>query len=144
VGNNTVFLPGAGDWRAETVNLTSFVGNNVLVKFKATSAFGNDLYVDDINLQYLTGIAQPTSVASADVYPNPSNGMVNVNLNFTASQYVVINVYNSLGEVVASKEIGTTNGGLYPLNLSQLASGNYVVQVLSDKSSTLRKITLSK
>jgi hypothetical protein len=145
VGNNTVFLPAvSADWRAETVDLTSFTGNNVLVKFKATSAFGNDLYVDDINLQYLTGIAQPAASASVDVYPNPSNGTVNVNLNLTASQYVMINVYNSLGEVVASKEVGTTSGGLYPFNLSQLASGNYVVQVLTGKISTLTKITLNK
>lgn len=144
VGNNTVFVPGAADWRAETVDLTSFTGHDVLVKFKATSDFGNDLYIDDINLQYVTGIAQPAVSASVDVYPNPTNGLVNVNLNLSASQYVKINVYNSLGEVVASKEVGASNGGLYPLNLSQLTSGNYVVQVLTEKSSTLRKITLTK
>lgn len=141
----TVFLPGAADWRAETVDLSSFTGNgSVLISFKATSNYGNDLYIDDINLQYLTGIAQPAASASVDVYPNPSNGIVNVNLSLAASQYVKINVYNSFGEIVSSKEIGTSNGGLYPLDLSQLATGNYVVQVLTDKSSTLRKIALTK
>ena len=139
------FVPTATQWRAESVNLDPYRGNNnVLIKFKAVSAYGNNLYIDDINLQYLTGINQPSSSSSVDVYPNPSNGVVNVNLNLNASQNVVINVYNSLGEIVSVKEIGSTNGGLYPLNLSGLASGNYTVQVLNGKNSTLHKITLNK
>jgi hypothetical protein len=139
------FVPTTTQWRAESVDLDAYRGNNnVLVKFRAVSAYGNNLYVDDINLQYLTGIIEPTASASVDIYPNPASDVVNVNLNLNSAQYVLINVYNTLGEVVATKEIGTTSGGLYQLNLSELPSGNYVVQVLSDKNSTIRKVTLSK
>jgi hypothetical protein len=141
----TLFTPTAADWRAESVNLDSYIGSNdVLIKFKGTSNAGNVLCVDDINLQFVTGVEKFSSLWSVDVYPNPSNGILNVNLNLGSSQHVLINVYDLLGEVVATKEIVNTSGGIYPLNLSGMAEGTYVVQVLTDKSSTARKITLNK
>jgi len=41
---------GSGDWRTETISLNSFVGNNIVVKFETTNRWGNDLYLDDINI----------------------------------------------------------------------------------------------
>lgn len=143
--NSGLWVPTAADWRADTVNLDSYAGNgNVLIKFKAISANGNNLYLDDVNLQFVTGINQPDISNEVDVYPNPSDGIINLNLDFDGTHNVTVNVYNSLGELVAAKDIGSTSGGLYTMNLSTLASGNYVVQVLSEKGSTLRKITINK
>ena len=50
------FVPTATQWRTETVNLTPYVGNSkVIVSFKNLSGYGNNLYVDNINL---TGVQQ--------------------------------------------------------------------------------------
>ncbi|MFY7668401.1 MAG: PKD domain-containing protein, partial [Crocinitomicaceae bacterium] len=52
----TAFVPTAAQWRTETVNLTPYVGNSkVIVSFKNLSGYGNNLYVDNINL---TGVQQ--------------------------------------------------------------------------------------
>jgi PKD repeat protein len=58
---STEFTPSvAGDWRTETVVLNSFVGNNIVVKFEGTDRWGNDLYIDDINITGAT-TAQPVA-----------------------------------------------------------------------------------
>jgi PKD repeat protein len=45
------FVPTATQWRTETINLTPYVGNSkVIVSFKNLSGYGNNLYVDNINL----------------------------------------------------------------------------------------------
>ncbi|HLG35886.1 MAG TPA: choice-of-anchor J domain-containing protein [Bacteroidia bacterium] len=143
--SSTLWVPTSADWRSDTVNLDSYAGNgNVLIKFRATSNAGNNLYLDDVNLQFVTGITQPEVSTEVDVYPNPSGGNINVNLDFDGSRNVIVSVYNSLGDVVAKKEIGSTSGGLYTMNLSALASGNYVVQVLTEQGIIQRKITINK
>jgi hypothetical protein len=140
-----LWAPTASDWRSDTVTLDSYAGNNdVQIKFKVTSNAGNNLYLDDVNLQFVTGITQQDLSAGVDVYPNPSSGMVNVNIDSDDMRNVQISIYNSLGEMVTRKEIGNTGRGLYPLNLSELGAGNYVVQVMTDKGSIIRKITLNK
>jgi PKD repeat protein len=54
----TQFTPTAAQWRQETVDLTSYVGqSNVIIAFKNMAAYGNRLFIDNINL---TGTAVPT------------------------------------------------------------------------------------
>lgn len=61
--STTAFIPGQADWRLETINLTSFaLSNNVLIKFKVTSDFENNLYIDDINI---TGTSTNAGVSIA-------------------------------------------------------------------------------
>lgn len=140
-----LWVPTAADWRSDTVTLDSYLGNSkVLIKFKATSNAGNNLYIDDVNLQFVTGVSQTNVSKEIEVYPNPSEGIINLNFDFKDLHNVIVNVYNSLGELVATKDIGSTSGGLYSMNLSAIASGNYVVQVLTENGSTMRKITINK
>ncbi|MFM7668291.1 MAG: PKD domain-containing protein, partial [Bacteroidota bacterium] len=54
----TQFTPTSAQWRQETVDLTSYVGqSNVIIAFKNMAAYGNRLFIDNINL---TGTAVPT------------------------------------------------------------------------------------
>jgi PKD repeat protein len=54
----TIFLPTATQWRTETVDLTTYIGQNgVILAFRNIAGYGNALYVDNINI---TGVAAPT------------------------------------------------------------------------------------
>ncbi|MBI2259466.1 MAG: PKD domain-containing protein [Flavobacteriia bacterium] len=55
------FVPTSGQWRNESVDLTSFVGNNsVIVVFRNIAGYGNLLYVDNINI---SGMASPPTAS---------------------------------------------------------------------------------
>ena len=55
------FTPTAAQWRNDTVNLNTFIGNpNVIVSFKNIAGFANRLYIDNINL-FGTSTLLPTA-----------------------------------------------------------------------------------
>jgi PKD repeat protein len=48
-GNSTSsFTPTPTQWRTETVNLNSYIGQNFILAFRNVARFGNNLYVDNI------------------------------------------------------------------------------------------------
>jgi PKD repeat protein len=56
------FVPTATQWRTETVNLTPYVGNSkLIVSFKNLSGYGNNLYVDNINLTGVVSSVPPVA-----------------------------------------------------------------------------------
>lgn len=46
----SAFIPTANQWRKEVVALTGYNNMNLIVKFVGTSDYGNNLYLDNINL----------------------------------------------------------------------------------------------
>lgn len=55
------FTPTSAQWRTETVSLTSYIGQaNVIIAFKNLSGYGNNLYVDNINVTGVTAATPPT------------------------------------------------------------------------------------
>jgi hypothetical protein len=56
-------------WRDETIDLSSYVaaGQKMIVKFRNTNAFGNNLYIDDVNITALcVGCTRDIQVVSID------------------------------------------------------------------------------
>lgn len=56
------FTPSAAQWRTETIDLSSFLGQtNVVVKFRNLPGNGNNLFVDNINLTGTAGTPPPVA-----------------------------------------------------------------------------------
>ncbi|MGB0883998.1 MAG: T9SS type A sorting domain-containing protein [Flavobacteriales bacterium] len=75
-----------------------------------------------------------------DIYPNPSNGLVNLSVDASISTYNV-EVYNAIGQVVYSEnfsELAENN-----LDLSHLADGIYQVKIQDTKSGKAYQTKLS-
>lgn len=65
--NTNAFTPTAAQWRTETINLASYAGNsNAQFRFRSVSGYGNNVYVDNVNLSY-TGCNVSVSPASASI-----------------------------------------------------------------------------
>jgi len=55
----SAFTPTSAQWRTETINLNSYINNpSVQLAFRNLAGYGNNLYVDNINI---TGTAVPTA-----------------------------------------------------------------------------------
>lgn len=77
---NTTFTPSvAADWDTDTISLASYVGQNVVIKIEGTSKYGNNLYIDDINIAN-----GPAAVASVSVTGTPNPACSGQSVTFTA------------------------------------------------------------
>lgn len=78
VASTTSYIPSSsGQWRHETIDLTSYANNpNVIIGFRGMSAFGNNLYLDNF---IATSADAYCSSTVASPGPYSCNPLVNVN-----------------------------------------------------------------
>lgn len=79
-------------------------------------------------------------------YPNPFNPSTEIKYSITKQGKVSLEVYNLLGQKVATIVNETQNPGNYTINFdaSKLASGVYVYRIQSDNRSLAKKMVLIK
>jgi hypothetical protein len=82
--------------------------------------------VIDIHFYSPTGIDAVVEKGGVNVYPNPSNGLFNVNIGIEKGK---IAVYNMIGQEVYTGEL---NSGNNQVNMLGQAKGMYLYQVLSE------------
>lgn len=123
---NTSAYTNPSTWRRETIDLTPYVGvNQVSVKFRGTSGWGNYLYLDNINISALGSVGIDNEENTVfNVFPNPSNGEVTVR---SSSPIDEITVLDNTGRIVQTVQ-GDKSTEI-KLELNHLSSGSYHLQV---------------
>jgi hypothetical protein len=78
----------------------------------------------------------------SDLYPNPTNGLTNVDLSLVKNANVSIQVVNMMGQVVSSQDCGQKTAGMHKLtiNATDLTSGIYFVTVKAGNSTSTSKM----
>lgn len=67
------------------------------------------------------------------VYPNPTNNLLNINFTNEEKSSVTFILYNTLGEIVQSKDMGKQSGSIsYAFDVTDFAEGIYFIQVQSN------------
>lgn len=138
------FAPTAAQWRAETVDLSAYTNQNILVKFKATSAYGNNLWLDNINISQVTGIADNSKGEYLSVYPNPSTGIINADAQFAKSQALNVTVTDMLGNVVYTNSYIASAAQKLTIDLTNQSNGIYFVKFENGNGSDVKKINILK
>lgn len=148
----TAYTPTSNaQWARDSVSLSAYVGQpSVYLKFESRSGWGNNLYLDNINVSNLTtaGIESiEQSLPVLDVFPNPNAGVFSVNIsNVNKDANVTINVLNAMGQVMSSplNFKGSANG-VHSVNLSHLSNGVYFITIQSDSDKLVtKKIVINK
>ncbi len=86
-----------------------------------------------------------TSLSDAiQLYPNPSNGMVHLNINLEQEQDVKITVLNAIGEVMQTMESKATTINTFTFDLSNEAKGIYFFNIQTNDNTITKRLTLSK
>ena len=119
-------------WRRQRVDLSKYDGKTITIRFRATSGSGfrSDMAIDGIRITgQPVGLEEPPQVESGfSIFPNPSKGLVNIELNQTANQDILI--YDLNGRIV--KRIRPT-AITFSMDLSSLEKGIYFI-ALEDNS----------
>lgn len=137
------FTPAAaGDWRTETISLTSFgSSSSVMVNFRHATGYGNNLFIDDINIDASTGVQESMFGKMVNIFPNPSKDVFNVSVNTT--EKVNIKVLDVMGRELSSVTPVFTNG-YHALNMQNEAKGVYFVKVTTATETVTKRVVLNK
>jgi hypothetical protein len=138
----TSYTPAAADWRIENVNIASFAtATSALIKFKATSDYGNNIYVDNINIG--SASVEKLSQSRFNVYPNPATDLVNVSFEGNNSDYIV-SLLDLQGRVIYTQHFSNLNGSqMVSIPTANIAKGSYVLS-LSENGLTATKNVVIK
>jgi len=131
------------------VNLLSDMSSSNVEEFMDLKAvvFVQDMTTREILQSAWMDISpSPTSIdenevsATLNLFPNPSNGFVNLEYISGKQGVVSISVMNTLGATVYSAN-GVSNGSLNKtIDLSNLTKGIYFVNVSSNNGTTTKKL----
>jgi hypothetical protein len=80
------------------------------------------------------------AATEVSVFPNPSNGVINVELNANAS--ATVTVVDVLGQVVYRSNESFVAGERKMINLSNKAKGMYILTVEGEDVNTVERISI--
>ena len=88
----------------------------------------------------------PEAVVLYQNYPNPFNPSTSISFDINKAQRVRLDVYNLLGQKVATLVNGTLEAGHhnYSFKANNLASGVYIYQLMTESQTFIHKMTLVK
>ncbi|NDP27125.1 MAG: T9SS type A sorting domain-containing protein [Flavobacterium sp.] len=112
----------------------------------ATTTAVGDAYVNTIVMKWAaTGLGVKENVSpntQVVVYPNPTNGIFNIDFKNEINNIKVSNMVGQVlyDEKVAVSALGTTKN----IDLSSFENGTYIINVTNDKGSSSYKVVLDK
>ena len=106
----------------------------------------NTIYAVKITPTMGDGVVTPEAVnalTTTRVYPNPVQGMMNIEINASMSSDMNISIYNLTGQVVMEKNVSVNTGiNTTTVNTSELSSGVYFVTVNANGFSKTTKVVV--
>jgi hypothetical protein len=127
--NNAYFKPTAAQWKENEVDLANYVGETIMVRIKVTSAWGDMLYIDNINVSAPNSVEDLLNDETLSIFPNPASDLINFELNTNASDNITYSITDAVGRVIKKATMNKTgNTFLVSENVSNLNNGLYFVK----------------
>ena len=135
----TSFVPAAGEWRKDSINISNYISaGKILLSFRNTTGFENNIYLDDINLRTVT-INPNLKSRGFLATPSPTTGVVIVQFYPQPTNVKSIQIFNMSGQKVA-ETIPNSQSNYYTLNISRYSAGAYIVRVVMGNDVLVKKI----
>ena len=145
------YLPDVNDisqWQTVTINLTGYNSPSVLVKFVVTNDNGNNLYIDNVNLNQTqpVGLIKETKLSNqVSIFPNPTSGNATLKVFSLTSGKSKLILINTMGQIVSSKTIDLFSGNNNLLiDTKEFSNGIYSVVLETATETVVKKISISK
>ena len=105
----------------KTIDLAAYDGvPDVYIAFVMAQNDGDNWFIDDVNVTGTLGTAAFDRNSMVALYPNPSNGLVNISTNLSVES---VEVYNGVGSLL--KTVRNTD----KFDISEMATGNYLLKI---------------
>ena len=126
-----------------------------LIRFKTTtgtpiynwnSDFGGQVYK-----QFIVGLTTVglqdyilTDKNELNVFPNPTEGLVNIDFNLKSRADAEIEIFDMVGERIYNNNSSMTTAGSLQIDLSKFSAGMYVVTLTSGTEKITKKLVIKK
>lgn len=141
---SSIFVPTATQWKKDTVDLLAYAGQgNVMFAFQNRGFYGQALYIDNINIHNViaTSLFDEETKSGINVYPNPSSGLVTIDLTANTKDNYLIEIFNSIGQKVHAEQLTDVSGNIKKeVNLSSYGKGIYILNFTTNKKTNSMKI----
>ncbi len=97
-----------------------------------------------IPLPLVTSINEQESNNTLSVYPNPASDKLIISSAMLMSEKTTVNIYNSIGEIVLNQQIGSNSSTTANIEINNLSTGLYTLEVVGNTSKTTSKISIIK
>lgn len=126
----TAFGATSYTWNTSATTSTILAGPAITTTYSVLGKTGNcqGTATAVVNVSTCSGITANELNLVSSIYPNPTEGVVNIKLNSTFSG--IVNVYNSLGQLIISKLIADKNQ--IQLDLATTPNGIYILKLKSE------------
>ena len=150
-GNQLSTLTATSSWKPTsqadwvTVHVTNVTSNyfsqNFKFKFRFEGEGGNNFYLDDINLyagapsnEIVLGINEfNESINDISLYPNPTDGELNVSFSASKNKDMQFQVLDITGKIIQNNVVNAVQGSnLVLLDTQIFAAGSYFLKIMSD------------
>jgi hypothetical protein len=118
----------------------------MLVKFKATSDFGNFAWIDNFKLSSATAVNDVVSESTIKLYPNPTTDVATLQFDVVKTTNVSVVVLDIAGRVIANvaNENMTAGSHKVVINTANIPSGIYNVKIQTEAGSRTERLTVVK
>ena len=133
----------AGDWRNETVDLSSFIGENLIIRFVNVNGYGNSTFVDNINVEGVLGITENALDEMVSIYPNPTSDEVVIAIKNAPNDIFEVNITTIEGKLIRTLTIENIgNEILQPFDVSNYSSGMYFIVINNGNHTIAKKLVV--
>lgn len=119
------------DWRTDTIDLSAYYNQKIRIKFQSQNGYGNNLFIDDINLNYITEIGENNS-GNIKIFPNPTKNTIKI----IGIEHCQIEIVNLLGKVISKIEANNNQ----EINLSENIAGTYILRIITENNTIIKKL----
>jgi hypothetical protein len=148
IDNDSTFLEVANNLGANTTIYISpnlVPGTTYFYRVRAINGLGFSDYSNVLTVPFTVGINNMNSFSELNVYPNPSENSITINLVDEYRGSTTVAIYDELGRLILSEKIYKTNEVLSTsIDLSKHSNGVYMLQITSDEKSSSQRIVKLK
>ena len=129
--SSNFFTPDSSQWRTDTIDLAAFSGTpHLLVAFRNIGLWGNNIYVDNINIISSNVAVNEIKTPNPEIYPNPIPNNGTLNVTNPQNEKITITLFDAKGSRIFKTLTNTTT----QINLSpyQLSSGIYYLNLFGE------------
>jgi hypothetical protein len=143
----TTYLWSTGETTQTIVVDTTGVGYSSKTVWVEVTSNESCSETDEISIQFddCTGIQEVSDSWSVEVFPNPSNGIFNIELRTNYEKPVQMRIFNAIGiEVYAKNDMLVNQANSTTVNLEKYSEAVYYLNLSGENINIIKKIVIQK